>query len=122
MALATALALFSEFMNVCCKSIIFHSFVDTFFLATAPITIHYNGRHKKSFEVGHFFTVGTEIYNSVLKNLPITQNLYNFSEPGYYQDREFGVRLENVLEVHLVRAKVSKLTSAMKRNFSKTLF
>ncbi|XP_059488779.1 xaa-Pro aminopeptidase 1-like isoform X2 [Neocloeon triangulifer] len=48
-----------------------------------PISIHYNSRQKKSFEAGHFLTV----------------------EPGFYQDGDFGVRVENVLEVVLVKQK-----------------
>ncbi|XP_065349359.1 xaa-Pro aminopeptidase 1-like isoform X2 [Cloeon dipterum] len=48
-----------------------------------PISIHFNSRQKKSFEVGHFLTI----------------------EPGFYQDGDFGVRIENVVEVVLVKPK-----------------
>lgn len=49
--------------------------IDFFFIA--PINIAYNAKQKHTFKDGYFFS----------------------NEPGFYKKGDFGVRLENVLEV-----------------------
>jgi hypothetical protein len=46
----------------------------------------------------------------VLPNLfTFIESLWNFPEPGFYQDNEFGIRLENIVTVVKANVTVSKI-------------
>ena len=50
----------------------------------------------------------SELYCVVLVELSLVINVILFSEPGYYDDGQFGIRIENLVVVKKAETKVSE--------------
>ncbi|KAI4460310.1 xaa-pro aminopeptidase 1 [Holotrichia oblita] len=68
-----------------------------FLFSSAPIAIHYarSGESSITLEPGYFLSIG----NFSLRRFKYRINQIIISEPGFYSESYFGVRLENIVEV-----------------------
>lgn len=65
-------------------------------MVLAPISVEFSDHHRFTFKDGYFFTNGN------LKKYQLELSSYNkifTTEPGFFKEGDFGIRLANVLEV-----------------------